>query len=51
MTSKSIFFQIFIQVKIQLPILSHTLRPPSNFNFCQILNQLQKATSAGFVKF
>ena len=41
MTSKSIFCQIFIQVKFSLPSTFPISRPPSNFYFCQILNQLQ----------
>ena len=41
MTSKSIFCQIFIQVKFSLPSTFPISRPPSNFYFYQILNQLQ----------
>ena len=46
MTSKSIFCQIFIQVKFSLPSSFPISRPPSNFYICQILkpatNQLHQ---------
>ena len=52
MTSKSIFCQIFIQVKFSLPSSFPISRPQSNFYFCQILkpatNQLHQLGLSNF---
>lgn len=52
MTSKSIFCQIFIQVKFSLPSSFLISRPPSNFYICQILkpatNQLHQLGLSNF---
>ena len=52
MTSKSIFCQIFIQVKFSLHSTFPISRPPSNFYFCQILkpatNQLHQLGLSNF---